>query len=84
MPVLKELGELDHADDGDDQRQPHGVADWADLQLPVKDECEDSRPIRRSTPVVAVMVETLTRSPPGRPVPDIGRTAGDFPSGGHR
>jgi hypothetical protein len=41
MPVLKVLDELDHADDGDNQWQPHVVTDWADLQLPVEDKCED-------------------------------------------
>jgi hypothetical protein len=33
MVVLQELGEFDHAEDGEDQRQAHVRADWPDLQL---------------------------------------------------
>jgi hypothetical protein len=39
--LLQELGELDHADDGQDQRQPHIGADGPDLHLPDQDEGED-------------------------------------------
>jgi hypothetical protein len=38
---LEELGELDHADDGEDQRQPEVGAYRAHLQLPVDEEGED-------------------------------------------
>jgi hypothetical protein len=41
--VLKVLDQFDHADNAEDQRQPHVVAHRPWLQLPVQDEREDDQ-----------------------------------------
>jgi len=45
---VQELGELDDADDGQDQRQPEARADGPDLHLPEQDEGEDRDPDHNS------------------------------------